>query len=409
MTFPERHTMAENAAQGAPAPDLHIPSASQTVDVYIIDTTSTVRNVPAHLLLSPSVEGYDWLGVPIFCFLVQHPGLGRSLLFDLGVRKDWENLSPPLLSRVDRLGWSLHAERDVHEILQAAGVNADKVEAIVWSHYHFDHTGNPDTFPRDTSLIVGPGFRSMLPGYPTDSESPILESDLASRQLTVLDFETGQAGNDTYKRLSIGGFRALDYFGDGSFYLLDTPGHAAGHISGLARVTADPPSFILLAGDAIHHPGELRPSKYLPLPESIIPDPFAPDPHPLESHYGCPRTVFDPLFAGRCRRATDPIFEPRRVESREESFHEDVDELLRTVGKLQAMDAHDNILVAAAHDAALLDHLEFFPDGKMNGFLEHGWVRRVRWRFLRDFAKAVGKEDHEVVKRTWGPEEREGN
>ncbi|AEO63751.1 uncharacterized protein THITE_2109342 [Thermothielavioides terrestris NRRL 8126] len=386
------------------APDLGIPPSASTVDLSIINTTGTIRGVSADLFLSPPVKGYDWLAVPVVSFLIQHPRLNRSLLFDLGIRKDWENLSPPLLTRIKSLGWTLSVDRDVHEILQEAGVDPGNIEAIVWSHHHFDHAGDPSMFPPSTALIVGPGFQSMLPGYPTDPTSTILESSLANRRLIELDFESGRAGTDTYAPLSIGGFRALDYFGDGSFYLLHTPGHTVGHISGLARVTSEPASFVLLAGDAIHHPGEIRPSRYLPVPSDIIPDPFAPDPRPLASHYGCAAAVFDSLFAARGRSAGDPIFDPARAKHGEEAFHDDVDELRRTAAKLQAMDAHDNVLIAAAHDEALLDHMDFFPDGKLNGFVHHAWVRRVRWRFLKDFAAAVGKQDHEMVRRTWGPQ-----
>jgi glyoxylase-like metal-dependent hydrolase (beta-lactamase superfamily II) len=341
----------------------------------------------------------------VFSYLIQHPSLNRSILFDLGIRKDWENLSPQLLSQIKTLGWILNVEKDVHTIIDEAGLDADSVEAIIWSHHHFDHVGNPNTFPPTTSVIVGPGFKTMLPGYPTNPDSTILESDLANRQVIELNFDTGNSGNNTYQTLTIGHFRALDYFGDGSFYLLDSPGHTVGHISALARVTSSPASFVLLTGDAIHHPGEIRPSKYRPLPDNIIPDPFAPDPHPLESHYGLPGAVFDPLFAGRGRPACGPVYEPARAASEAESFHHhDVDELLRTLEKLQEADAHDNVFVAAAHDEALLDHVVFFPDGTMNAFVKRGWLKRVRWGFLKDFAVAVGRRDHGVGRREWSPE-----
>lgn len=46
------------------------------------------------------------------------------------------------------------------------------------SHWHWDHIGDPSTFPNTTDLVVGPGFKdAMLPGAPTNPGSPILESD----------------------------------------------------------------------------------------------------------------------------------------------------------------------------------------------------------------------------------------
>jgi hypothetical protein len=62
--------------------------------------------------------------------------------------------------------------------------------------------------------------------------------------LSNFNFSTGKSGNHSCKPLSISRFYALDYFSDGAFYLLDTPGHATGHIGGLGRVTSNPASFM---------------------------------------------------------------------------------------------------------------------------------------------------------------------
>ncbi|KAL1955027.1 hypothetical protein VTO42DRAFT_318 [Malbranchea cinnamomea] len=45
--------------------------------------------------------------------------------------------------------------------------------------------------------------------------------------------------------LQIGRPPAFDYFGDCSFYLLDSTGHAVGHLCGLARTTSHPDTFVL--------------------------------------------------------------------------------------------------------------------------------------------------------------------
>ena len=85
------------------------------------------------------------------------------------------------------------------------------------SHFHWDHAGDPSTFPSTTALIVGPGTKeNFLPGYPADPKSHILKSDYAGRELREVGFSETP--------LHIGPFRAVDWFGDGSFYLLDSPG-----------------------------------------------------------------------------------------------------------------------------------------------------------------------------------------
>lgn len=246
-------------------PDLCIPNSSSTVQVSIIDTTTSIRGIDAWKFLSPSISGHEYLAAPAFSFLIQHTSFNRSMVFDLGVRKDWWNSSPFLTTRFQAGGYSITVEKSVREILEQEGVDAAKLEAIVWSHWHFDHTGNPSEFEKSTKLIVGPGFKEhVLPGYPTNPRSAVLESDFEGRELVELEMDSG---------LKIGQMEAVDHFGDGSLYFLNSPGHAHGHICALARVTAEPASFILMGGDAYHHSGELRPSPYMPLPQEIQPHP----------------------------------------------------------------------------------------------------------------------------------------
>lgn len=246
-------------------PDLRIPESSKTVHVSIIDTTTSIRGVDAWKFLEPSIPGHEYLATSAFAFLIQHPKLHKSMVFDLGLRKDWWNCSPFLIDRFEKGGYVLNVEKSVREILEGGGHDAAKLDAIVWSHWHFDHTGSPAEFEQSTSLIVGPGFKdNLLPGYPTNPDSSLLESDFEGRELIELSFSSG---------MKIGNMEAIDYFGDGSLYFLNSPGHAYGHICGLARVTANPASFILMGGDAWHHCGEIRPSQFLPLPAEIHPNP----------------------------------------------------------------------------------------------------------------------------------------
>ena len=149
-------------------------------------------------------------------------------------------------------------------------------------------------------MIVGPGFKSrFVPGYPTIKDSPVSESAWQGRELREIDFDSKSDG------LKIGPFRGLDLYGDGSFYLLDSPGHATGHMCGLARTSADPPEFMILGGDIAHHGGEFRPTKWLPLPQNI-------QPNPLEAPYStnppvCPGEVFEALHPRKS--ATEPFMD----------------------------------------------------------------------------------------------------
>ena len=105
----------------------------------------------------------------------------------------------------------LRVEKGVDEVLLDAGVALQEVEAVVWSHWHFDHVGDLSRFPTSTKIVVGPGFKeNLLPGYPANPESPLLESDYAGKEMEEISVE-GEG------ELRIGMFRAYDFFGMGVF------------------------------------------------------------------------------------------------------------------------------------------------------------------------------------------------
>lgn len=240
------------------------------------------------------------------------------------------------------------------------------------SHWHWDHIGDPSTFPPSTHLIVGPGFKeAMLPGAPANPDSPILESDYTGRTLREITFDgTGP------EHLTIGQFPAFDYFGDGSFYLLDSPGHAVGHLCGLARTTTATheaeATFVLMGGDVCHYAGIMRPSTYLPMPQSIKPHPCHPHNH---ASVLCPGGAWEQLQQSRGRKATDTLYDP--------TFGLDVPLAMRTVGSLQQLDCNENVLVIIAHDSTVRDAVDHFPKS-LNGWKERGWGRETKWAFLRD-------------------------
>ncbi|KAL9602695.1 MAG: hypothetical protein Q9219_001685 [cf. Caloplaca sp. 3 TL-2023] len=361
-----------------------IPESTSTVDVHIINTTSRIKGIPIQMFMEPEIKGHDIIDCPAFSFLIEHAGSRSKVLFDLGVRKDWENLSPRISNRIKDAGWSVTVEKGVADILKEGGVDPESISAIIWSHYHWDHTGDPSTFPSSTELLVGPGFKNAsTPGYPANPNSPIRESDYAGRHLREISCTSSDR--------QIGGYKAYDYFGDGSFYLLDSPGHAVGHMCALARTTTAPSTFIFLGGDCAHHGGEFRPSPSLPLPSTVNPSPL-PHLHPAT----CPGSLFIPVHRlydplNRARATDTPTSEPFYQVAAEGA--DDVDEARASVGKMSAFDGREDVLVMIAHDAHMLDVVRCFPDGTANGWKGEGWKEKGLWRFLRDFETAVAEKE----------------
>lgn len=75
---------------------LTIPGSTSTVSVCAISPNRVLR-VPPGLFLDPDIKGTAYSDTPCLCFLIEHNdgnGSHHRFLFDLGVRKDWENSVP---------------------------------------------------------------------------------------------------------------------------------------------------------------------------------------------------------------------------------------------------------------------------------------------------------------------------
>lgn len=354
-------------------PALNIPHSDSTVEVSIIDTTCHL-SLPSSLFVEP--ELFKNITAPAYAFLIKHKD--DTILFDLGIRKDWENGPTPVVEMVRPHADKLHIEKDVATILRENGQALEDVSAIIWSHAHFDHTGDPDTFPPTTDLIVGPGFKAAFPSaFPTIPDSRVDERAWSNRSLREIDFAASSG-------LRIGQFEAFDYYGDGSFYLLNTPGHFTGHICALARTTTNPPTFMFLGGDIAHQAGEFRPTPYMPLPASITPNPLQ-RPFAAQQSF-CPGDVFQAMHPSKS--ATEPFLRPSTAAH---AAHLDSGETLRSIEKLMEFDADESVFSVIAHDMSIFDVVEFYPR-KANEWKVKGWGREGRWRFLREFEGGPGRE-----------------
>ena len=155
---------------------LSIPKSDSIVQVSIIDTTTKLV-VPAKAFVEPAIKGHETLNFPDYAFLVQNKKLEINILFDVGCRKDYWNLSPAAYSSIKAGIPAMSVEKEVSEILVAGGFRGE-ISALVWSHWHWDHIGNPSLYPPSTEIIVGPGFKqAFMPGYPGKADSPVLEAD----------------------------------------------------------------------------------------------------------------------------------------------------------------------------------------------------------------------------------------
>ncbi|KAK6378859.1 hypothetical protein LTS17_006562 [Exophiala oligosperma] len=351
----------------AAKPHFKVPAGNTAVAVRMINPVNFGPAILTRFVLPQVPHVEKKRPGPCLTFLLEHPS-GRKLVFDLGIRKDYQNYSPTIANYIPTTNYTIEVTKNVADILDENDIPISSIEAVIWSHWHWDHIGDPSTFPSSTDLVVGQGFKdAMLPGYPGNPDSPIRQSDYEGRNLREITFET--CG------LRIGKFPAHDYFGDGSFYLLDSPGHAVGHLCGLARTTVDPPTFILMGGDICHYPGIFRPSEWRHMPDKISPNPF--DLHSETGHNVpfCLGSAWEELQVSRNRKSTEPLFEL--------NFGHDIPLARNTRDQLQELNCDDDIFVIVAHDAGVRDQVAHFPES-LNDWKKKGWAAETRWTFLRD-------------------------
>lgn len=187
--------MAKDDIQPKQAPSLNLPKSDSIVEVHIINTTCDIV-VPADAFVQPVLKGHETLNLPTFAFLVENKKLGKTILFDLGCRKDWWNFAPTVHDLVKKAIPGLNVPKGMNEILEEGGVDLKKIEGIVWSHWHWDHTGDPSLFPNSAELIVGPGFKeAFMPGYPAKKESPMLETDFEYAKQPALVHQGSQCSS----------------------------------------------------------------------------------------------------------------------------------------------------------------------------------------------------------------------
>ncbi|WWC66674.1 uncharacterized protein I206_100578 [Kwoniella pini CBS 10737] len=301
-------------------------SKDRIVKVSIIPTATLSAPVK---VFSAFAKGDEKEDSPCWSFLIEKGD--DAILWDMGLRQDPQNapkkiVDGPLKEFVPHTGPGPIARLRKH------GYDLGKLGLVVFSHQHFDR---PDS------------LESMQPGFPEDVNSAWPSDWLKNYHFVELPDEndkgvwTGEIAELSPKDQSdhrrrwekIGCFdRGVDWFGDGSLWFLDAPGHCPGHIMALCRVSAQPDTYVLLGGDASHHQ-----ALYLPVPEDGV---------DLRSPI--------PVIDGKPQLAIDPKL------------------ATYTIGQMTRMSAEDNVMVILAHEGQVEGIVDLYP-GDLSGWMSKGW------------------------------------
>jgi glyoxylase-like metal-dependent hydrolase (beta-lactamase superfamily II) len=172
------------------------------------------------------------------CWLIKRGS--EWLLWDTGV---------PEAALNDSKGWSTlpklivyHLDKTVTGQLAEIGLKPSDIGRVAISHTHGDHIGNVRLFPDSTILMQRAEYRWINSGNgPNDNVNQLMA---LARELLGTPKNLQLVDGDT------------DVFGDGSVFLVSTPGHTLGSQSLLVHLKNS--GFIILSGDVVHLEGNFE-------------------------------------------------------------------------------------------------------------------------------------------------------
>jgi len=300
----------------------------------------------------------------VFSWVVEKQVKGgevQRFLWDLGVVSSLDKL-PPHIQAVFGPRFTLNVPPTAQtpfilSHLSPTPATADNLTGLFLSHAHTDHFGCLTDFPSRLPLYVGPGTKDWVKG---GDEAEGGWKGVPSKFWRHPEF-VGEVGVDEGAKgegrewQSVGSYeKAWDWFGDGSFWLMQTPGHCPGHMCALARVSTSPDTYVLLAADTCH-----ARAIYSPLPT--------------------------PSHRSKCACFVPPSEGSFDSGPGSATMHADLGEAYRSIARLTRMEMEEDVLAVLAHETELARELGVGVGGMKQGWegwRERGWKRAKQGRPL---------------------------
>lgn len=113
--------------------DFGIPVSNATVDVKVFNVGNNHLTNATDGFATPVLPGHESFVVPMFSFLVEHNDSQTRLMFDLGIRKDPQNLAPSIGDfYASGFVFLTEESKDITELLQDGGIPLDSIDAVIW-------------------------------------------------------------------------------------------------------------------------------------------------------------------------------------------------------------------------------------------------------------------------------------
>jgi glyoxylase-like metal-dependent hydrolase (beta-lactamase superfamily II) len=224
--------LREAAPSVGPVGPVHLDPAVAGLRLHVFETGRMV--IPGW---SVAVGGRGERAMDQPAYLVEHPTRGL-LMFEAGHHSDISRDAEEHLGLNYTLGllpMEQQAGQDARTQIANAGFDPDAVGHVVVSHFHPEHVGAVEEFPK--AAITADAREIAWAQQNPDYNYVPSEYDDVSRWRAI-DFDPHQP---------FGPFpSSFDLFGDGSVLVVSTPGHTPGHVSLLVNLPAGP---VLLTGD----------------------------------------------------------------------------------------------------------------------------------------------------------------
>lgn len=179
----------------------------------------------------------DDIFVPCLAYLVRHPEQGDILIdtgFDHSFTEDGSGNLGGLAALIDWV--EQRPGQDTVSQLRALGVDPAQLRLIAISHLHPDHTAGLPDLPKTVPVFCG---HEATQSYGVGWYAPLPHFD-GFEQVQTWNF-AGLPDADPGP--------TLDLFGDGSVFVVSTPGHVHGNLSFVLNGKGGP---VLLTCDACH-------------------------------------------------------------------------------------------------------------------------------------------------------------
>lgn len=199
--------------------------------IVLDETDPNIKNIKNRY--EPSVVMSHW---------VRHPVKG-DFLIDAGLSKTFSTGTGNYNYLLNLIFYLLDAKSKQSVNTDSAtqlAKNKVVLDSIFLTHLHADHTSGIADFEDSVDVVFGKN-------EPTFMQKAMMGKHLSGKKLFAIDFENA---------VSMPPFsKAIDLFGDGSFWAISTAGHSPDHISYLVNAKSGPK---LIVGDAAAYYAQLK-------------------------------------------------------------------------------------------------------------------------------------------------------